>query len=131
MNNVIDTINSLPEMLSLKPANDIQITDAELQLRVRFSDEYKVYLKEFGAVMADGIELSGIAKSEHRSVVAMTKQERELNPKVPNNMYVIENTHLDGVIIWQDSNGKVYRTQPNKEPVKISDSMVDYIRNRT
>lgn len=129
MKKIIDLINSLPEMLPLKPATEVQITDAELQLRVRFADEYKEYLKAFGAIIADGIELTGIAKSEYRNVVFLTKKERELNSKVPNTMYVIENTCVDGIIIWQDTAGIVYQTSPGIEPVKIASSMYEYITN--
>lgn len=127
MKKIIGVINNLPDLLPLKPASDTQITDAELQLRVSFAEEYKDYLSEFGAIMADGIELSGIAKAEHRNVVALTKKERELNPKVPNTMYVIENTCVDGIIIWQDTKGDIYQTQPNMEPKKIADSMAEYV----
>lgn len=116
-------------MLPLKSATEMQITDAELQLRIRFADEYKEYLKAFGAIMADGIELTGIAKAEYRSVVSLTKQERELNPKVPNTMYVIENTGVDGIIIWQDSLGNVYRTKADTEPEMIASSLYEYIAN--
>ena len=126
MKKIIEVINNLSNLLPLKPASDTQITDAELQLRVSFAEEYKDYLSEFGAIMADGIELSGIAKAEHRNVVALTKKERELNPKVPNTMYVIENTCVDGIIIWQDTKGDIYQTQPNMEPKKIADSMAEY-----
>ena len=129
MKKIIEVINNLPDLLPLKPASDTQITDAELQLRVSFAEEYKDYLSEFGAIMADGIELSGIAKAEHLNVVALTKKERELNPKVPNTMYVIENTCVDGIIIWQDTKGEIYQTQPNTEPKKIADSMAEYISN--
>lgn len=97
----------------------------------RFSDEYREYLQAFGAIMADGIELSGIAKSEHRSVVSLTKKEWELNPKVPHTMYVIENTCVDGIVIWQDTTGVVYQTNPNSAPEKIADSLQDFIVNRT
>ncbi len=127
MKKIVEVINNLSSLLPMKPASDTQITDAELQLRVSFADEYKDYLSEFGAIMADGIELSGIAKAEHRNVVAMTKKERELNPKVPNTMYVIENTCVDGIIIWQDTKGMIYQTQPNTEPKKIADSMAEYV----
>ena len=130
MNKIIEIINNLPDLLPLSGASDTQITDAELQLRTSFAEEYKEYLAEFGAIMADGIELSGIAKAEHRNVVSLTKKERGLNPKVPNNMYVIENTCVDGIIIWQDTEGKIYQTQPNTEPKKIADSMAHYIINR-
>ncbi len=128
---IIDVINSLPELLPLKAATAMQITDAELQLRVSFSNEYKEYLSTFGAIMADGIELSGIAKSEHRNVVSLTKKEWDLNPKVPHTMYVIENTCVEGIIIWQDTIGVVYQTNPNCTPKKIADSLQDYIVNRT
>lgn len=131
MSKIVDLINSLPDMLPLKPATEVQITDAELQLRVRFADEYKEYLKAFGAIMANGIELTGIAKAEYRNVVSITKQERELNSKVPNTMYVIENTGVDGIIIWQDSLGSVYRTMPDIEPEMIAASLYEYITNRT
>ena len=130
MKNIVEIINNLPNLLSLKPATDTQITDAELQLRVSFTEEYKDYLSEFGAIMADGTELSGIAKSDYRNVVVLTKRERELNPKVPNTMYVIENTCVDGIIIWQDTKGVIYQTKPDCEPVKIADSMGEYILNR-
>lgn len=130
MKKIVDLINSLPEMLPLKSATEEQINEAEQQLGVRFADEYKEYLKAFGAVIADGIELTGIAKSEHRNVVSLTKKERELNSKVPNTMYVIENTCVDGIIIWQDTEGVVYQTSPNTEPAKIASSLYEYITNR-
>ena len=82
-----------------------------------------------GAIIADGIELTGIAKSEYRNVVSVTKKERILNPKVPDTMYVIENTCIDGIIIWQDTEGYIYQTKPNLEPKKIADSLADYVKN--
>lgn len=128
---IVSLINSLSDLLSLKPATAIQITDAELQLRVSFANEYKEYLSAFGAIMADGIELSGIAKSEHRNVIALTKKEWELNSKVPHTMYVVENTCVDGIVIWQDTNGMIYQTSPNSEPKQIASTLYDYVTNRT
>ncbi|MEE3450212.1 MAG: SMI1/KNR4 family protein [Acutalibacteraceae bacterium] len=127
--NIVEVIKMLPDLLLLKPATNTQITDAELQLRVSFAEEYKAYLKEFGAIMADGIELTGIAKSKHRNVVSITEQERALNPNVPHTMYVIENTSVDGIIIWQDTIGSIYQTQPNLKPKKIADSLAEYVEN--
>ena len=85
---ISDVIKALPDLLPLKPVTNQQITDAELQLRVSFDDEFKAYVKEFGAIMAEGIELTGITKSEYRNVVSITQRERGLNPNVPNTMYV-------------------------------------------
>lgn len=130
MKKIIDVISALPELLPLKAATSMQITDAELQLRVSFSNEYKEYLSTFGAIMADGLELSGIAKSEHRSVVSLTKKEWELNPKAPHTMYVVENTSVDGIIIWQDTNGLIYQSTPTSRPTQIATSLADYISSR-
>ena len=129
MSIIIETIQALPDLLPLKAATNKEITDAELQIRTSFSDEYKEYLSVFGAIIADGIELSGIAKSEHRNVVRLTKQERELNSKVPNSMYVVENTGVDGIIIWQDTNGMIYKTHPNTQPEQIAESLSDYLKD--
>ena len=130
MSNIVQVIKSLPQLLPLKAATKNEITDAELQLKVSFSDEYKEYLSEFGAIMADGIELSGIAKSKHRNVVSLTKQEKELNPDVPRSMYVVENAGVDGIIIWQDSSGKIFSSSPNKAPKQIATSLVEYIKSK-
>ena len=44
-------------------------------------------------------------------------------------MYVIENTCVDGIIIWQDTIGSIYQTQPNLKPKKIADSLAEYVEN--
>ena len=130
MTEIISTIKSLTNLLPLKAATDVDITDAELQLRVSFSEDYKEYLCTFGAILADGIELTGIANSEHRNVVLVTKQERGLNAEVPHSMYVIENTYIDGIIIWQDSEGIVYQSSPNSKPEQIAKSLSEYVSAR-
>ena len=129
MSNIINTIQALPDLLPLRAATKKEITNAEIQIRTSFADEYKEYLAAFGAIIADGIELSGIAKAKHRDVVLLTKQERELNSNVPHSMYVIENTGVDGIIIWQDTKGIIYKTYPNSQPKKIAESLSDYLNN--
>lgn len=131
MSNIVKTIQSLPNLLPLKKATSKDITDAELQLRVSFAEEYKEYLNAFGAIMADGIELTGIAKAEYRDVVAVTKQEWELNNNVSHSMYVIENTGIDGIIIWQDKSGTIFQTSPNSQPKEVAKSLVEYVTNRS
>ena len=129
--NIVTVIHSLPDLLQLKPATEGEIADAERQLGVRFADEYKEYLAAFGAVMANGLELTGIAKSEHRNVVALTKREWDLNPKVPHTMYVVENTCMDGVLIWQDTDGYIFRTKPGMYARQIATSLAEYVSNRS
>ena len=127
MTNIIHAINNLSNLLVLKPATTDQIAIAEQQLGVVFAHDYKEYLSTFGAILADGIELSGIAKSEHRNVVSLTKKEWMLNPNVSHTMYVVENTCIDGIVIWQDNNGYIYQASPNSKPKRIASSLAEYI----
>jgi hypothetical protein len=57
----------------------------------------------------------------------VTKQEWELNPNVPHTLYVVENTGVDGIIIWQSSSGEIYMTSPNLQPKQIAKSLNEYI----
>lgn len=131
MKTIIEAVKLLPNLLSLKQATKEQIVDAENLLAVKFADEYKNYLSAFGAIIADGIELTGISASEHRNVVSVTKEEWQLNSNVPHTMYVVENTCTDGIVIWQDSSGAIYRTQYDNEPTQIAKSLTEYIDSIT
>lgn len=129
MSKIIDIVNSLPELLSTGAADGEAIKRAEKELNLKFASEYKEYLGEFGSVLADDIEITGIAKSKNRNVVAVTLREWELNPQVEHNLYVVENLGIDGIIIWQDESGRVYESTPNNKPKKIADSLADYIES--
>lgn len=131
MSDIIETIRELPDLLSLKPASEKDIVAAEIRLGFRFSEDYHAYLAAFGAIMAQGIELTGIANAKSRSVVEVTKAAWELNSQVPNTMYVVEDTGVDGRVIWQDQDGGIYQTMPETPPEKIAASLNDYILRRT
>lgn len=119
-------------MLTGDPATDDDIKDAEKTLRVKFAKDYKVFLKNFGFINADnGIEIVGIAKSKHASVVQNTIDARSVNPQVPKSMYVIEDAGMDGIFIWQDKSGKIYQSRPHKPPVKIRKNLVEYLKWRS
>ena len=127
MSKIIDVINDLPELLSTGAADNESIENAEKELGLKFASEYKEYLGAFGSVLADDVEITGIAKSKNRNVVIVTKREWELNPQVEHDMYVVENLAIDGIIIWQDESGSVYESTPNKKVEKVADSLSDYI----
>ena len=46
---------------------------------------------------------------------------------LPSNMYVVESTGIEGIVILQDENGTIYSAAPNQEPQKIYDSLADYL----
>lgn len=127
MSKIIDVVKELPELLSTGAADSSVIESAEKELGLKFASEYKEYLAEFGSVLADDIEITGIAKSKNRNVVAVTKREWDLNSQVEHNMYVVENLAIDGIIIWQDELGNVYETFPNKNAKKVANSLAEYI----
>lgn len=130
MSRIVDVINSLNKVLALKPASTNDIDSIEIELALPLSDEYKEYLLNYGAIMADGIELTGFAKSKFRDVIQVTKREWANNPKVGHKLYVIENEGIDGIIIWQDSSGKVYESSPNRGATIIANSMSEYIESK-
>lgn len=130
MSNIIEIIKTLPKMSGYKPASKIEISNAEIQLCLNFAEEYKIYLAEFGEASAKGMELTGIISAEYINVVSATKEKWKLYPQVEHNLYVIEDTLVDGIVIWQDSSGTVYQTTPNSEPVKIAESLVQYLEKK-
>ncbi len=65
------------------PINDCEIAQAEAELGVLFPSEYHEFLRKYGAVLADGIEVYGLPKTDGsnpplwQDVVAVTKQLRD------------------------------------------------------
>lgn len=127
MSNIIETINSIENLLALKPASEKDVENIEIELALPLAEEYKEYLLEFGAIMADDIELTGFAKSKNRDVVQVTKREWAANNRIKHNLYVVESLGIEGIIIWQDSSGKVYESKPNHGATKIADSLTEYL----
>ncbi len=127
MKDIIQTINNLENMRFIKPASIEQIIEAEKELGVNFADDYIKYVKKYGVISAKGIELTGVTNYKRLSVVFITKKERNINPNIPANMYVIENTAIDSLITLQDETGKVYTVTPNKTPKLSYNSLSEYI----
>ena len=80
-----------------------------------------------GFAVYEGHELTGICKSERLSVIDVTLSERKDSCDECKEWYVVEQIHMDGIVIWQSSTGKVYRTLFGQMPLKICDSLLEYI----
>lgn len=130
MSELLNVIAKMNNLISLNPATSSDVKTIEDSLGVMLSDEYKEYLLQYGAILADDVELTGFAKSKTRNVISVTLQEWKLNDKVPHNMYVIENLGMDGIIIWQDSCGYIYETTPVSEPKMIYATLADYLKSK-
>lgn len=127
MKDIIQTINNLENMRFIKPASIEQIIEAEKELGLNFAEDYARYVKKYGTISAKGIELTGVTTCERLNVIYVTKRERNINPNIPANMYVIENTEIDGLIALQDETGKVYTITPNETPKLNCNSLSEYI----
>ena len=129
MTDIIKVINSKDSVIHGKETNENEIKQAELELGLRFAEDYRNYIKQFGCMVIGSREITGISSQENYNVVSTTKAQRNYNKNIPENSYVIEQLNIDGIIIWQSSNGEVFQTSPNTAPMKIADSLVEYIQS--
>lgn len=129
MSDIIKAIKGLKNMRCMGGASQIEIDNAEIRLGFRLSEEYEEYLAEFGVVSAYSTELTGISKEKYLDVVAVTEKLRKYND-VPKDYYVVEDTSVDGIVIWQNTKGEIYETSPNSEPKKIADSLAEYLQEK-
>ena len=130
MSRIIEVIEKQENLLALKPATKEDIDNIEIELALPLADEYKEYLLKYGAILADNVELTGVAKSKNRDVIQVTQREWAANSKIKHNMYVVENIGIDGIIIWQDGTGKIYESRPNYGTTQIAESLAEYIETK-
>ena len=126
MEKIISTIEKLENLRYLERANNEQIDIAQKQLGLHLSEELRQYIQRYGAISAKGVELTGITASPRLSVVEVTKSERELN-KIPNDLYVIENIAIEGILLLQSSSGEIYELSQNAKIQKKYNSICDYL----
>lgn len=126
MNELIDALRCKPNFYAEKGVSAIQIEQAEKVLGLKFALDFKDCLREFGAVSFDGHELTGFSADPNLDIVKITQKNRAKN-NVGKALYVIEETHIDGIIIWQSHDGAIYETAPYLMPKKIAKSLREYI----
>lgn len=130
MSKIIDVISGFKNLLPLKPATTEMIENIEIELALPLAEEYKEYLLKYGAIMADDVELTGVAKSKNRDVVQVTQREWASNSKIKHNLYVVENVGIEGIIIWQDGSGKIFESSPNTDAKQIANSLAEYLESK-
>ena len=124
--NIVKLIQNKADLITYSPASLDLIRQAEKDLKVLFAKDYVEYVSSFGIAVFDGHELTGICDKK-RLDVRNTREERELNPFVPDDWYVVENIGIDGIITWQDKKGKIYQSMPNGQKEYIADSLAEYL----
>ena len=127
MDSIVDIIAQRAKLFHREGVPEQDILQAENELGLQFAKDYKEYLAKYGVVSYENHELTGICPFPRLNVVYVTKEERQFNPFVPKCYYVIEQANMDGVVIWQAYDGKVYQTYPDLDPVQIAASLSEYI----
>ena len=128
MSSIVDLIRSLPDLLTAQGASPEQIAQAESELNASFTPEYREYVSAFGYIVFNAHELTGICASQRLNVVNVTRQARTANPDIPPENYVIEDTGIDDILIWQNPSGEILQSIPGHPPVKAASSLSDYLR---
>ena len=123
---IIEAFKTKKDLLNGNGVTEKDICLAEKELNLRFSDEYRKYLKQLGIAAYDGHELTGLTKTERTNVVYVTKKEKENNFQIPESWYVIEVANIDNIIIWQEKNGRIYVSCGEKTE-EIFESLSEYI----
>jgi len=122
-----DKLSNMKAFRSRTPASAEQIKEAENALGLKFAKEYKEYLSDFGCASIYGHEFTGICKAARLDVANVTIEQKSYDAGIPDDWYVIEETNIDGIVIWQNSKGVIYSKAPNSEPERIAKSFSDYI----
>lgn len=123
---LFNLINSLPNLRFTGGVDDLRIAEAEKNLQLKFSPDYIEYLKEFGQIEAQGIELTGLSDKSTTSVVNSTNSLRKIS-SIPANMYVIEDLDIDGIEYLQDALGKIYQYSGCSQISMYAVSLAEYI----
>ena len=124
---IVSTLKMKENFVSLKQVDDEKIKAAEEELGLKFNEDYKKCIKEFGIFSFDGHEFTGISPSNRLDIVAVTKEYRDLIKDVKDDLYVIEKLGIDNIVIWQNTEGKIYQSNTSGTFEKIADSFEDYI----
>ena len=127
MGKLIRALKKKEDLLVGKSVSKEDIYDAEQVLNVNFAKEYIEYLEEFGFACYDGHELTGICKAKRLNVVEVTIKERNYVKSLPEGAYVIEEAHIDGIVIWQVKSGEIYQTHGNGSITRLCDSLYEYV----
>jgi cell wall assembly regulator SMI1 len=122
-----EVLREKKNLLTGSGATEESINEAEKELALTFSEEYRTYLSIFGIAAYGGHELTGLTNSARVNVVAVTKEQRENKSDIPGDFYVVEETNVDEIVVWQSSGGEIYAMSSNGTLEKIGDSLSEYV----
>jgi hypothetical protein len=125
---IIEAIKELKGLVSMKPASKDDIAAAEQKLGLSFAPDYRSYLEQYGLISARHIEITGLTEAKRLNVMDVTLSARG-NSSIPADLYVIEDTGIEGMLVLQNSKGEVFEWQ-NGKAKKIFDNLVGYLLSK-
>ena len=129
MNPIVETLKERKlDFIAGKGASEESVQQAETEAGAVFAPDFRSCLLAFGIFAYDGHEFTGISSTPRLSVVEVTKKQRALNSNIPNGWYVIEEANIDGIVIWQATDGSIYATAFNAPPVKYANNMMEFLQ---
>lgn len=127
MADIIELLKSMPDYIGSNGRREEEIFKAENALGISFAEDYRAYLKEIGLACYDGHELTGLTKSNRLDIVSVTKEQRERVGETALLWYVVEETGIDGIVIWQAPTGEVFQTGSGASHHKLCNSLSEFI----
>jgi hypothetical protein len=121
-------MNGLKGLVSMHGASTEAIAEASQKLGLSFAPDYAAYLEKYGLISARHIEITGLTDAKRLNVVDVTLSARQ-ESNTPADMYVIEDTGIEGMFILQNSKGEVFEWQ-NGKAKKIYDNLADYLLSK-
>ena len=125
--NLIEILKNNSEVIHGQGVSISKVKEAAKMLELTFSLDYIDYLEHFGILAYDGQELTGLIGDDRTNVVNITKELWKENPLIPHNLYVIEDTGIDTIVVWQNEKGQIFQSAVGLEPVKICDSLIEFL----
>lgn len=126
MSKIVERISAIPDLQYLEGCSMEQIEDAQKKLGMVFPDEYKEYVKEFGAICFFGTEWTGLNVDGYLNTVEATKQEMGVNKKFPSKCFVLEDIGIDAKLAIVDEEGNVFILQRDKKEL-LCKSISEYL----
>lgn len=126
MSDIISIVAKMKSFHAGKPTQINEIESAEQELGLKFNEDYKECLRCFGQFSIYGQEFTGITKTTRLDIVKVTKDEKLKNNYVSQDLYVIEQTHFDDIVIWQNQHGEIFQSSLTTIQ-KIANSLLEYI----
>ena len=128
MSDIIKVLKQMEDFDSMDGGSKEEIALAELDLNLNFAADYKKYLLEYGIASADGHEFTGLVKSPRLNVVDVTVKLKKKFKDAPADAYVIEELGVDDIVIFQTSDGSIYKAAPKTQFIKVADSFAEYLK---